>query len=55
MFAESLNITPAKHGGFIVLGSSDYGADRSPLFAGTLVECLEFMRAKLAARVPAEA
>lgn len=44
-----LVIEAAIRGGYVVLGSSDYGERGSLLFAGTLPEVLEFARAEFAA------
>ena len=44
---HSLEISPAKHGGFVVkdgwTGYRDPGVIREALFAGTLADCLEFI------------
>lgn len=51
---SELNIMSAECGGFVVLapGSYDVSRDRAIgrllLFAGSLTDCLEFMRARLA-------
>lgn len=39
-------IQAAKHGGYVVIGSSDYGDGRSALFAGSLEQVLEFVRSQ---------
>jgi hypothetical protein len=49
---NTLEIVPAEHGGFIVLTGSRYsdaGRFSPPLFAGSLADCLEFMRDRLSA------
>lgn len=46
--SKSLTIEPALHGGYVVLGASDYGDRRQSLFAGALTDVMEFVRARLA-------
>jgi hypothetical protein len=41
---SSLTLSPADHGGFIVWGGGYHGDMRLTLFAGSLAECLEFIR-----------
>lgn len=42
--ASHLTIQAAKHGGYVVVGNTDYGELRSALFAGSLADVLEFVR-----------
>ena len=45
---EGFEIRPAKSGGFVVLSLAPSGYERQILFAGSLDECLGFMRNHLA-------
>lgn len=54
---SALTIAPAEHGGFVVWSEASYGDRahyaRPMLFAGSLTDCLEFVRSQLATLPPA--
>lgn len=49
---RGFEIIPAQHGGFLVTHGGDWRGDggyRGPLFAGSLEDCLGFLREQLSA------
>ncbi len=46
--SEAMKIEPAELGGFIVYRAVPRGDYNPPMFAGSLTDCLETMRAALA-------
>lgn len=48
MTFKALKILPAELGGFIVFREGERGDFNPPLFAGSLPDCLETMRAQFA-------
>lgn len=48
MSLNALKIEPAEIGGFIVFRDGEQGRYNPPLFAGSLTDCLETMRAHFA-------
>jgi hypothetical protein len=52
---NGLNIIPAEHGGFVVRDASgDPGRFSAMLFAGSLDNCLGFMRSRLSELPPSD-